>query len=283
MLRSLRSTVLSLLPALSLSLLFAAGACAAPVMTFSASSSSTGIANATETQWRDSTFIESGERYNFTYALRDEVVVENGVQYLYHYRDVSYDVDGQMRDWVLLNVDGTASGAHTVQFSVAATLDTTQTARLAESGDQSFQIFLSLDGNYAPGSIPEYPDLEQPPAPPVFADTSAGAPQGLAASTFYFPDQHLYTSSVVHTFTAPLGEAYDFSYLIQGNADLLSDQAALMLHGPGYDAGVRTLGYSEFLGAEPLPVPEPGIWMMMLAGAGVLALSRHSRSIVFRN
>lgn len=282
MLRSLRSLVLSLLPSLSLSLLFAAGAFAAPVMTFTASSSSTGIANATETQWTDSTFIESGERYNFTYTLRDEVVVENGVQYLYHYRDVSYQVDGQMRDWVLLNVDGTASGAHTVQFSVAATLDTTQTARLVDSGDQSFQVFLSLNGGYIPGTVPEHPDLEQPPAPPVFADTSTGTPQGLEASTFYFPGEHHYTSSVVHVFTAPFGADYEFSYLIEGNADLLSEQAALMLHGPGYDAGIRTLGYSEFLGSEPLPVPEPGIWMMILAGVGVLALSRRSRSVVFR-
>ena len=196
---------------------------------------------------------------------------------------MSYEVDGEVRDWVLLNVDGTASGAHTVQFSVAAALDTTQASRLAESGDQSFQVILSLNGGYVPGTVPEHPDLEQPPAPPVFADTSTGAPQGLAASTFYFPDEHHYTSTVVHMFTAPLGEAYEFSYLIQGNADLLSEQAALMLHGPGYDAGVRTLGYSEFLGSRPLPVPEPRAWMMVLAGVGVLALSRHSRSIVFRN
>lgn len=277
MLRSLRSSCLSL--SLSLPMLFAAaGTFAAPVMTFTATSASTGIANAAESQWTDSTFIENGERHNFTYTLRDELVVENGIQSIYHYRDVGYDVAGHMRDWVLLNVDGAASGAHSVQFAVTGTLDATQVSRLADSGDQSFGLFLALNGSYVPDTVPGFPELGQPPPPPVYADTSTGEPVDLAGWTMYFPDEQIYTSSASHTFTAPLGlPAYEFSYLVYGNADLLSEQAAFMLHGPAYDAGTRTLGYSELLGVDVLPVPEPATWMMLLGGAGLLAMWRRPR------
>lgn len=259
-----------------LSMLFAtAGAFAAPVMTFTTTSATTGIDDATESQWTDSTFIEHGERYNFAYTLRDEVVIENGMQSTYHYRDVTYDVAGHMRDWALVNVDGMASGAHSVRFGATGTLDATQTSRLVDSGDLSFQVFLSLGGTYAPGTVPEYPDLGQPPAPPVFADTSSGTPMALSVSAYYDPQQSLFNASMVQTFTRPRDLAtHDFSFLILANADLLSDQAAFMLHGPGYDAGIRNLGYSEFLGVDVVAVPEPGTWMMLLAGAGVLAAWR---------
>ncbi|MBB3220247.1 PEP-CTERM sorting domain-containing protein [Pseudoduganella umbonata] len=247
-------------------------------MTFTATSATTGIDDAVETQWTDSTFIEHGERYNFAYTLRDEVVFENGMQSIYHYRDVTYDVAGHMRDWTLLNVDGMASGAHSVQFAVTGTLDATQMSRLVDGGDLSFQVFLSLGGSYAPGTVPEYPDLVQPPAPPVFADTSSGTPVDLSVSAYYDPEQLHYIANVHQTFTAPRDlAAYDHSYLIYANEELLSDQAAFMIHGPGYDAGTRNLGYSEFLGIDVLPVPEPGTWMMLVAGAGVLAAWRRSR------
>lgn len=290
MLRSLRSLALplslsvSLLVFLSLSLLFAANAsAAAPVMTFTATSASTGIASAAESQWTGSTFIEHGDRYNFTYTLRDELVIENGVHSIYHYRDVHYDVAGQMRDWVLLNVDGAASGAHTVQFTVAGTLDATQTARLVDSGDQSFGLFLALNGGYVPD--PASPDPAQAPPPPVYAETSSGEPVPLpGAWAMFFPDELTFTSSLSQTFTAPLGlPAYEFSYLISGNEGLLSEQAAFMLHGPAYDGGIRNLFYSELLGVEVLPVPELDIWLMLLAGAGVLGLSRQTRAVIFRN
>lgn len=274
--RALRLLLLSLL-SLSLSLT-AAGTSAAPVMTFTASSATTGIGDAVETQWNDSTFIEHGERYNFAYTLRDEIVFENGMQSIYHYRDVTYDVAGHVRDWTLLNVDGMASGAHSVQFAATGTLDATQTSRLVDGGDMSFQVFLSLGGSYAPGTVPEYPDLTQPPAPPVFADTSSGTPVDLSASAYYDPVQLHYFANVLQTFTAPRDlAAYDYSYLIHANEELLSDQAAFMIYGPGYDAGIRNLGYSEFLGMDVVAVPEPGTWMMLLAGAGVLAARRRPR------
>jgi hypothetical protein len=217
------------------------------------------------------------------YTLRDLVTVENGMQSIYHYRDVTYDVDGQMRDWILLNVDGMASGAHSVQFAATATLDATQTSRLVD-GELSFQVFLSLSGAYVPGTAPGHPGLAQLPAPPAFADTSYGAPVDLVPSLYYDPEQLHYNASVVQIFTAPRDRAaYDYSYLIYGNENLLSDQAAFALYGPGYDAGIRNLGYSEFLGVDVVPVPEPGTWMMLLAGIGALAACRRSRSGWLRN
>jgi hypothetical protein len=280
----LLSLSLSCLSLLCLSLLPATGAFAGPVMTFTSTSATTGFDDAVETQWNDSTFIENGDRYNFVYTLRDEVVVENGMQSTYHYRDVTYDVAGHMRDWALLNVDGTANGAHSVQFNATGTLDATQTARLVDSGDLSFQVFLSLGGGYVPGEVPGYPGLGQPPASPVFADISSGTPVDLSVSAYYDPEQLHYNASVAQTFTAPRDlVTYDYSYLIYANADLLSDQAAFALYGPGYDAGIRNLGYSEFLGVDVVAIPEPGIWMMLLAGAGVLTLSRSTRSTIFRN
>lgn len=277
MLRTLQSSCLAL------ALSSAGGAFAAPVMTFTSTSATSGIADAFETQWADSTFIEDGERHNFAYMLRDVVEVRDGIQSTYHFRDVSYDVAGYVRDWSIVNVDGTASGAHSVRFASTATLDTTQAARLADGGDPSFQVFLSLLGSYTPVAVPGQPGLQPPP--PVFTDTSAGTPAVLPATTTYDPEALHYNAFVVHGFTAPLGAVHDVSYLIEGNGDLLSNQAAFALYGPRYDAGIRTLSYSELLGVDVIPVPEPRAWMMLLAGVGILALGQRSRatdSPVFR-
>ncbi|WP_338768011.1 PEP-CTERM sorting domain-containing protein [Massilia sp. METH4] len=245
-------------------------------MTFTANSATTGIAGAVESQWTDSTFIEHGDRYNFAYTLRDELVVENGEHVLYHYRDVSYDVDGHVRDWMLLNVDGTASGPHTVQFNVTATLDTTQTARLVDSGDLSFQVFLSLNGGYDPGAAGQ-------PGAPVFSDISSGLPVALTTEPTWYPEDRHFNANASGVFAAPRDlVTYEYAYLIEAGADLVSEQAAFMIHGPGYDAGVRTLSYSEFLGSEVIPVPEPRTWAMLLAGVAVLALARRPRTAVFK-
>lgn len=277
LLRCLLRTCPRCLPCLlSLSLLYA-GAHAAPVMTFNANSTASGIPDAIASQWTDSKFIEQGERSNFSYVLRDYVRVEDGMRYIYHLRDVSYDVAGYLRDGVLISVDGLASGAHSVQFNVSAMLDATQAGRLVDGGDLSFQVSMLLNGKYVESPA-------GPPAPPTFIDLSSGMPVELAAEMTTEIELRYFDATALDDFTAPRDLFnHEFSYLIEAGEHLLSERAAFTLHGPGYDASTRRLTYTELLGMDVVPVPEPEVWMMLLAGACVLALSRHSRSLVFRN
>jgi hypothetical protein len=280
MLRLLRPACLS--ACLCLTLLSSTGASAARVMTFVANYATTGIDDTSEWISSSSSFWESGSRFNFAYTLRDEVVVENGLQTTSHYRDVTYDVEGHWRDAAHINLDVTAIGEHTAQFWVIATLLPAEVPRLVD-GLPDFQASLYLSGDYAAGPVPEYPDLLQPPAPPVFADVSSGTPAALAAWTNYDPSGS-FNSSASHVFTGPPGRfQFEYAYLLYGNEDLLTSYIDFSLYGPGYDQQVLNRGYTELLGVDVVAVPEPGIWIMLLAGAGVLMLSRSSRSVVFRN
>lgn len=280
MFRYLRPACLS--ACLCLLLSSATGAFAARVMTFTAVHATTGIDDTSEWISSSSSFWETGNRFNFEYTLRDEVVIENGLQTTSHYRDVTYDVEGHWRDAARVNLDVTAIGEHTAQFWVVGTLLPAEVPRLID-GAPGFQASLYLSGDYVPGPVPEYPDLLQPPAPPVFADMSSGTPVALPGWTNYDPSGSFY-GSASHAFTGPPGQfRFEYSYLLYGNEDLLTSYIDFTLYGPGYDRQTLNQGYTELLGIEVIAVPEPGIWMMLLAGAGVIALSRQSRTVVFRN
>lgn len=271
-LRPLRTACLA--AALSLA---ATGAFAVPVMTFTANHATTGIEDATSTVYSDSSFWETGVRFNIVQTLRDEVVVENGMQTTFHYRDVTYDVQGHWRDAAHIDLDVTPTGAHTAQFYAIGSLVPGQSSRLVD-GNLDFTANLYLAGDYVAGEVPGYPGLLQPPPPPVFADMSSGTPAQLAGSVSYAPDGSFY-GNTVHAFTATRGQAYyDYSYLLYGNGDLLTSRIAFTLFGPGYDEEVRSLGYTQLLGTDVVAVPEPAAWTMLLAGAGVLALARHMRT-----
>lgn len=262
--------------------LLTTAASAAPVMTFTANHATTGIETANQWITSNSSFWETGTRFNFVFTLRDEVVIENGLQTTTHYRDVTYDVEGHWRDAAQLSLDVTALGEHTAQFWVTGTLLPAEVPRLV-AGAPGFQASLYLSGGHVSSPVPEYPDLQQPPPPPVFADISSGTPAALPAWTNYDPDGTFY-SSAVHAFTGPPGQfRFEYSYLLYGNEDLLTRYIDFTLYGPGYDQQILSQGYTELLGVDVIAVPEPGIWIMLLAGVGVLALSRQSRSVVFRN
>ena len=262
--------------------LAATGASAVPVMTFTANHATTGIEDSTSNVYSDPSFWETGVRFNIVQTLRDEVVVENGMQTTYHYRDVTYDVEGHWRDAAHIDLDVTATGEHTAQFYAIGALVPGQSSRLVD-GNLDFTANLYLAGDYAGGEVPGYPDLLQPPPPPVFADMSSGMPAVLTGSVTYAPDG-TFSANAVHAFTATRGQAYyDYSYLLYGNDGLLTSRIEFTLFGPGYDEEVRSLGYTQLLGTDVVAVPEPGTWMMLLAGAGVLALARRVRERAVRS
>lgn len=260
----------------------ASAALAGPVMTFTAVFATTGIHHAHESIYSSSSFHEAGGRFNFAQTLRDEVVIENGMQTTYHYRDTTYDVAGYWRDSVRIDLDVMPTGDHTALFHAVGTLVAGQQTRLVD-GDLGFQASLSLTGGYRPGQVPEYPDLAQPPAPPVFADISSGTPTALPGSVSYLADQS-FSGTASHAFTASrFLPHHEYSYLIHANGDLQTSRMEFALSGPGYDEQIRNLGYTELLGTDVVAVPEPGTWMMLLAGVGVLALARRPRAAVFRH
>lgn len=261
--------------------LAATGAYAVPVMTFTANHATTGIEDSTSTVYSDSSFWETGVRFNIVQTLRDEVVVENGMQTTFHYRDVTYDVAGHWRDAAHVDLDVTATGEHTAHFHAIGSLVPGQSSRLVD-GNLAFEANLYLAGDYAAGEVPGSPGLLQPP-PPVFADMSPGTPAVLTGSVTYAPDGS-FSGNAVHAFTATRGQAYyDYSYLLYGNGGLLTSRIEFTLFGPGYDEEVRSLGYTQLLGTDVVAVPEPGTWTMLLAGAGVLALARSVRARAVRS
>ncbi|WBS02691.1 PEP-CTERM sorting domain-containing protein [Pseudoduganella sp. SL102] len=268
-----------------MALLFAAtGVLAAPVMVFNARSATTGIDNLEQWVWVTTSLWETGDHYNFGYQPRDEVVIDddNGLRITYHYLDITYDVDAHWRDWAMISLVGQANGVHTVQFTVDGVLDPAQASRLVD-GELAFQASVFLSGFYEPEPIPGYPGHMQPPLPPVFTNTSSATP-AMPPMTTHFGSGREFYAVAEDLFTAPRDlAAYDFSYLLYGNEDLLTNQVDFMLFGPGYDKEVRHKSYTELMSVEIVAIPEPGIWMMLLAGAGVLTLSRHSRSVIFRN
>ncbi|WP_338768013.1 PEP-CTERM sorting domain-containing protein [Massilia sp. METH4] len=255
----------------------ATAALAGPVMTFTAVFATTGIEDSSESITSSSSFQEAGGRFNFAQTLRDEVVVENGIRTTYHYRDTTYDVEGYWRDAVHVDLDVVAGSDHTAQFHVVGTLVAGQQSRLL-LGDLGFEASLSLAGAYRIGEVPEFPDLAQPPAPPVFANISAEPPVPLPGSLSYDPENNAFSATATDAFSASRFLPYhEYSYLAFANEDLLTDRIEFTLAGPGYDRQIRNLGYSELLGTDVAPVPEPGTWMMLLAGVAVLVLARRSR------
>lgn len=258
------------------------GAFAARVMTFTANYATTGIGETSELISSSSSFWETGTRFNVVQTLRDEVVIDNGMQTTYHYRDVTYDVEGHWRDAAQVSLDVTVIGEHTAQFWVIATLLPAEVPRLVD-GAPAFQASLYLGGDYVASEVPGYPELSQPPAPPVFADASSETPAALPTWANYDPSG-TFNGGAAHAVTGPAGQfQFEFSYLLYGNEDLLTRYIDFALYGPGYDQQILNQGYTELLGIDVVAVPEPGTWMMLLAGAGVLALARRSRSLVFRN
>ncbi|WBS02692.1 PEP-CTERM sorting domain-containing protein [Pseudoduganella sp. SL102] len=267
----------------SLPLLFAAaGASAAPVMTFTAVYATTGIDDTSASVYSNASFRETGERFNVVHTLRDEVVIENGLQTTSHYRDVTYDVAGHWRDAAHVDLDVTAIGEHTAQFWIIGTLLPAQVPRLID-GAPGFEAGVYLSGDHVSTEVPEYPGLLQPPPPPVFADMSSGTPAALPVWANYDPSGS-FDSGATHAFTGLPGHfRFEYEYLLYANAGLQTSRIDFALFGPGYDHQVLNQGYTELLGVEVIAVPEPAIWMLLLAGAGVLTLSRHSRSQIFRN
>ncbi|HEX8606295.1 MAG TPA: PEP-CTERM sorting domain-containing protein [Pseudoduganella sp.] len=222
-------------------------------------------------------FSSSSERQNETSVYRDEVWDYGSTRFVTHYADVSYQQHGSYYDSYTFgfNNDTATEASKYVLLTGSVSYD-----QARANGTASLDMSANISGTYTrTPPNPRFPGVRQGPAVPTFAAAQSIDPAELVDlnSRAWFNQDNTFYTDTDSTFTIGSGGS-ELALLLYSTPGLNSEFYSLSLTSHGYDTGLHQFTEVQYLGYEILPVPEPSAWAMLLAGAGVLALSRRRRA-----